>query len=74
MTLLNELKDRREAVANKLEDAFLLTEVLRAELDDFDTAIAALEPAQPTDDFGQAFDYTEQDGTRSQQELEDFTA
>ncbi len=43
MSLLKELNERREAVANKLEDAFLLTETLRAELDDLDTAIAALE-------------------------------
>jgi hypothetical protein len=46
MSLVNELKERREAVANRLEDAYVSTETLRAELDDLDRAIAALEPTE----------------------------
>ncbi len=46
MTLIDELKERREAVANRLEDAYVSTGNLRAELDDLDRAIAALEPTE----------------------------
>lgn len=45
MKLADELEERREAIANSLEDAYLRVEALRAELDDLDRAIAALEPA-----------------------------
>ena len=46
MALIDELKERREAVANKLEDAYVSTETLRAELDDLDRAIDGLEQPQ----------------------------
>jgi hypothetical protein len=46
MALIDELKERREAVANRLEDAYVSTGNLRAELDDLDRAIAALEPIE----------------------------
>ena len=54
MSLVNELKERREAVANRLEDAYVSTGTLRAELDDLDRAIAALEP-EPTDEQPELF-------------------
>jgi len=46
MSLVNELEERREAVANRLEDAYVSAATLRAELDDLDRAIAALEPTE----------------------------
>jgi hypothetical protein len=47
MSLIDELKERREAVANRLEDAYVSTGNLRAELDDLDRAIDGLK--QPAD-------------------------
>ena len=78
MKLADELEERREAIANSLEDAYLRVEALRAELDDLDRAIAALEPAdaprsaaggQGEDSLQEATDQPEQ----SQSETADET-
>jgi hypothetical protein len=49
MALIDELKERREAVAEKLEAAYLSVAHLRADIDDLDAAIDALTPIPAED-------------------------